>query len=84
MKGMNKFEYALYLRRQQVREHRSRALEQQRKRIKKQERKETIILVVSSIIILSICFITLSKLNDKDIKNCTELGYSKNYCESRY
>ena len=42
---MNKFEYALYIRRQQVREHRCRALEQQRKRMKQQRRKQNIIII---------------------------------------
>ena len=84
MERMNKFEYALYLRRQQVREHRSRALEMQRKRMKKEQRKENMILIITAAIIIGLCFITLSKLNDKDINNCINAGHTKQYCESGF
>ena len=80
MERMNKFEYALYLRRQQVREHRNRALEQQRKRMKKERRKDTIIFIV-----LVIGFITslalAMKLGQDSMRDCINAGHSKNYCE---
>jgi len=78
---MNKFEYALYIRRQQEREHRSRALEQQRKRIKQQERKGNIILAVATILIVGLCIFSLTKLNKQDMTNCINAGHSKEYCE---
>jgi len=81
MERMNKFEYALYLRRQQVREHRNRALEQQRKRMKKERRKENIILGVVAVIVIALCITIIGKLNEKDMNNCINAGHSKNYCE---
>jgi TRAP-type mannitol/chloroaromatic compound transport system permease large subunit len=76
---MNKFEYALYIRRQQVREHRNRALEQQRKRMKQQKRKQNIIIIgaIAIAIIIVLCIIG-SGVND--ITECVEAGNTKEYC----
>ena len=81
---MNKFDYALYIRRQQLREHKSRALIEQRKRMKKQQRKENIILGVVSIIVIGICIIGISKLHKNDMNNCINAGHTKEYCESGF
>ena len=81
---MNKFDYALYIRRQQLREHKNRALIEQRKRMKKQQRKENIILGVVSIIVIGICIIGISKLHKNDMNNCIYVGHTKEYCESGF
>jgi hypothetical protein len=81
---MNKFDYALYIRRQQLREHKNRALIEQRKRMKKQQRKENIILGVVSIIVIGICIIGISKLHKNDMNNCINAGHTKEYCESGF
>ena len=81
---MERFDYALYIRRQQFREHKNRALIEQRKRIKKQQRKENIILGVVIIIGLILCGIWLSKLHNSDMNNCINAGHTKEYCEGGF
>lgn len=81
---MERFDYALYIRRQQLREHKNRALREQRKRMKKQQRKENIILGVVIIIGLSLCIIGLSKLHNSDMNNCINAGHTKEYCEGGF
>lgn len=81
---MERFDYALYIRRQQLREHKNRSLIEQRKRMKKQQRKENIILGVVSIIIIGICIIGISKLHKNDMNNCINAGHTKEYCESGF
>lgn len=81
---MERFDYALYIRRQQLREHKNRTLIEQRKRMKKQERKENIILGIVIIITLALCIIGVSKLHNNDMNNCINAGHSKEYCESGF
>lgn len=81
---MERFDYALYIRRQQLREHKNRTLTEQRKRMKKQQRKENIILGVVIIIGLILCGIWLSKINNNDLNNCINAGHTKEYCESGF
>ena len=81
---MERFDYALYIRRQQLREHKNRALIEQRKRMKRQQRKENIILGVVIIIGLILCGIWLSKLHNNDINNCINAGHTKEYCEGGF
>lgn len=77
---MNKFDKALEIRRKEVREQRSRALEQQRLRAKKEQRKDIIMCVI--FIILMIILIAISmKLGQKSINDCINAGHSKAYCE---
>ena len=78
---MERFEYALYLRRQQLREHKNRALIEQRKRLKREKRKENIILGVVAVIVIALCITIIGKLNEKDMNNCINAGHSKTYCE---
>lgn len=84
---MNKFEEALKTRREEVKQHRSRALEMQRKRMKKEQRIENIIngitlaLVIGLTILLVMIYI---KLNNEDINNCINAGNTKQYCESGF
>ena len=76
---MNKFDEVLKTRREEVRRHRSRALEMQRKRAKKEERKNIIIagLVVIGLIL---CIGLSMKLGQDFTNDCMEV-HSKTYCE---
>lgn len=82
---MKKFDEVLKARREEVRQHRSRALEMQRKRMKKEKRIENIIngITLALIIGLTILLImTYIKLNERDMNNCINAGHTKQYCES--
>ena len=84
---MNKFNEVLKIRREEVRQQRSRALEMQRKRLKKQQRIENIITcttLIFVVIITILLVISYIKLNDKDMKNCINAGHSKQYCEKGF
>lgn len=76
---MNKFDEVLKTRREEVRQHRNRALEMQRKRAKKEERKNIIIagLVVIGLIL---CIGLSMKLGQDFTNDCTQV-HSKTYCE---
>lgn len=75
-----KFDEVLKIRREEVRAHRNRALEQQRKRMKKERQKDIILFIV-----LVIGFITslalAMKLGQDSMRDCMNAGHSRSYCE---
>lgn len=76
---MNKFDEALKQSREKQREHISRALTMQRKRIKKEKMKDFILFIVLLVgFILSICL--AMKLGQDFTNDCTQV-HSRAYCE---
>lgn len=58
-----------------------RKLEQQRKQAKIENIKEWILFSIIATFILTISFILLNNMTEKNINNCQLLGYDKNVCE---
>lgn len=76
---MNKFDEVLKVRREEVRQQRSRALTMQRKRIK-QEKRKNFVLFIGLLIGFILSIMLLMKLNQKFTNDCTQV-HSKTYCE---
>lgn len=76
---MNKFDEVLKTRREEVRRHRSRALEMQRKREKKEQRKNIIIVIMFIIALITMIGLAM-KLGQDFTNDCTQV-HSKTYCE---
>ena len=77
---MNKFDEVLKIRREEIRQKRSRALEMQRKRMKKEQRKEIFVFILLTIGLITTIVLSM-KLGQDAMKNCIKAGHSVQYCE---
>ena len=77
---MNKFDEVLKARREEVRMQKKQIIKN-KKRSKRNENIINVITIILIIVIMILLLMIYAKLNNKDIKNCIDIGYSKQYCE---